>query len=357
MLKKILKAVATLALLVGCYRGYIHVFAILVEQLRAEHRTENVMFAVHDSNSKRVSIEFAKAAFGAGHWSTDPELAYRYYNAERGYWMYAKEWERIVEENGVRYDGKRMRMKPFALITKSRDGKNTKTITSDVAVIDLNEPLSFNLNPDGEALKLKHAHLEPNVWIRDDKGTPGDSNDDMRIGPLTTIDYDEPTQQIKTESDTYVVIQDPDMVTTGNGMLIQLRKDETPRSGGSSSGFEGAERLDLLKNVHIVMRDVGSSGIMPSSMQARPAPGAPGAKIQVASGSGQGKSQPAQQDEPTPLDVKCDSKMQVYLPKPQITVAVGPPAPLCPHSFTSSAMSWSSGENWMIGRTSSTAMP
>ena len=51
-----------------------------------------------------------------------------------------------------------------------------------------------------EPLKIKHAHLEPNVWVRDDKGTPRDPNDDMKIGPLTTVDYEESTQQITTEA-------------------------------------------------------------------------------------------------------------------------------------------------------------
>jgi hypothetical protein len=329
VLKKILKAVTTLALLVGCYFGYVHVFAIVVERLRAVHRTENVMFPV-PSNSKRVSIAHAEAAFGSDHWSTDPELAFRYYNAERGYWMYAKDWERIVEENGVRYDGKRMRLKPFAAIAKSRDGKKTQTITSDVAVIDLNEPLSFNVNPEGGPLKMKHAHLEPNVWIRDDKSTPTDPSDDLRIGPLTTVDYDEPTQQIKTESDTYVVIQDPDMVTTAYGMLVQLRKDETPRPAGSS-GFEGAERLDLLRNVHFVMRDVGKSGFMPGSKQPRrAAKETAGAKDQPASGTDSEKGELPSPEEPTPLDIRCDSKMQVFLPKPRLPVSVGPPEPPAP---------------------------
>ena len=102
-------------------------------------------------------------------------------------------------------------------------------------------------------------------------------------------------------------------------MLIQLRKDETPRPGGSSSGFEGAERLDLLKNVHVVIRDVGNSGIMPvvDCTGAQAPRRSAGAKIQIASGSGQEKSQAAQPDEPTPLDLSCDSKMQVFLPKPQ----------------------------------------
>ena len=146
MLKKLFKALTTLTLLVGCYFGYVHVFAIVVEQFRAIKRTDTLVFAVHDSKSKQESIRYASDACGADHWAADEDLAYRYYNAERGYWIYAKECERIVEENGVRYDGKRMRMKPFPLITKSSDGKNTKTITSDVAVFDLNEPLGFDVS-------------------------------------------------------------------------------------------------------------------------------------------------------------------------------------------------------------------
>jgi hypothetical protein len=331
VLKKTLKAVAALTLITGSYFAYVHLFALVVEQLRAVHRSDKILFPVHDSKSKRVSISYAKAAFGRDHWSADPELAFRYYNAERGYWMYAKEWERIVEENGVRYDGKRMRLKPFAFITKSRDGTNTKTITSNVATIDLNEPLSFNLNPDGEALKVKHAYLEPNVQIRDDKSTPDDPSDDMRIGPLTTVEYDEPTQQIKTEINTQVVIQDPDILTTGDGMVIQLRKVEGPRIAGASSGFEGAERLDLLKNVHVVIHDVGKSGILPGSTQAPvAAKRSAGVTAELASGTRQKQAKATAAEAPTPLDVRCDAKMQVYLPKPQVPIDVGPSAPPAP---------------------------
>ena len=264
MFKKLFKALTTLSLLVGCYFGYVHAFAIVVEQLRAIKRTDNFAFAVKDSKSRQESIQYAIEACGADHWAADKDLAFRYYNAERGYWIYAKECERIVEENGVRYDGKRMRLTPFLLISKSSDGKSTKTITSDVAVFDLNEPLSFNVASSAEPLKIKHAHLEPNVWVRDDKGTPRDPIDDMKIGPLTTVDYEESTQQITTQLDTYVVVQDPEMAATGYGMVMQLRKTDATAPGGSS-GFEGVERLDLLKNVHVVMRDVGKSGLMAGS--------------------------------------------------------------------------------------------
>jgi hypothetical protein len=324
VLKKILKAGTTLTLLVGCYFGYVRLFDIVVEQLRATRRPENIMFQVRDSNSKLQSIAYARAAFGPGHWSAAENLAYRYYNADRGFWIYAQEWERIIEENGIRYDGKRMRLRPFALIMKSPDGKNTKTITSDRAVFDLNEPLSFNVNADGEPLKIKHAHLEPNVQIRDDKSTPADRTDDMEIGPLTTLDLDESTQQITTDS--HVVIRDPEIVTSGDGMLIQLRRAEIDPVNGSSSGFGGAERMDLTKNVHIIMRDVGKSGMLPGP--ATKALAADSTRLE-ANQPGE-KPEPQGAAEPTPLDLRCDSKMQVFFPRPQLPVVVGPPSPAAP---------------------------
>ena len=331
MLKKLFKSLTTLTLLTGCYFGYVHVFAIVVEQLKAVKRTDNYVFAIHDSKSKQESIRYAQEACGPDHWAAAEELAYRYYNAERGYWIYAKECQQIDEENGVRYGGKRIRLTPFLLITKSRDGKNTKTITSDRAVFDLNKPLSFDVSSGREPLKIKHAHLEPNVCVRDDKGTPRDPTDDMNIGPLTTTDFEDSTQQITTEAETYVVMQDPDMKATGYGMVMQLRKNDAVEAGGTSSGFDGVERLDLLKNVNVFIRDVGKSGILPGQAPApKPAPRNGQAKIEIASEPDGRATTAAEPVEPTPLHLSCDSKMQVYMPKPKQPVLVGPPAPPAP---------------------------
>ncbi len=331
VLKKIFKALTTLTLLAGGYFVYVHAFAILVEQLKATRQTDNFAFPIHDSKSLQDSIRYAIEACGPNHWAADKELAYRYYNAERGYWIYAKECVRVTEENGVRYDGKRMRMKPFLLITKSRDGKNTKIITADRAVFDLNASLGFDANSGREPLKIKHAHLEPNVWVRDDKGTPLDSSDDLKIGPLTTVDYEESTQQITTEADTHVVMQDPDMTTTGDGMVMQLRKADTSESGTSSTGFQGIERLDLLKNVHVSIRDVGKSGMLPGSSSAgKAAPRTSQGQGTIAVGPDQNANQPAKPVEPTPLDLRCDAKMQIFVPKSKSPVLVGPPAPPTP---------------------------
>jgi hypothetical protein len=325
--KKVFKILTTLTLLAGCYFGYVHVFAIVVVQLKAIKHTENLAFPIpRDSKSLLDSIRYAEEACGPGHWATEKELAYRYYNAERGYWIYAKECIKVTEENGVQYNGKRLRMKPFLLITKSRDGKNTKTITADRAVFDLNAPLGFDAGSGREPLKIKHAHLEPNVVIRDDKGTPRDLKDDMYTKPITTVDYDESTQQITTEVDTYVVMIDPETVTTANGMIMQLRKPDVTDTGGSSSGFEGMEWLDLLKNVHVVMRDVGNSGILPGAAPGNKATAKKGqSSIDVAGNSDPKTEQLNKPAKPTPLDLTCDSKMHVVLPKSKPPVLAGPP--------------------------------
>jgi hypothetical protein len=326
VLKKIVKAVTTFLLLVGCYLGYAQGFTLLVGELTTARRPE---IALHnrDSNSKLDSIKRAKAVMPPGHWATKKNLNFRYYNAERGYWMYAQELEQVTEENGVRYDGKRIRLSPFLAISTSHNGKKTYIITADRAVIDLNQPLGFGAGPDGETLKVKHVRLEPNVEIHDNKSTPDDLADDMKIGPLTNLEYDDVTRQITTES--HVVIVDPDMITSGDGMIVQLRQDDTPQPG-STPGFGGAERLELLQNVHVVIHDVGKSGIMPGMKQpVLSANGLVEAKIKVAAAPDPNAKTKSQQV-PTPLNVTCDSRMQVFLPKPALSVSVGPPAPPAP---------------------------
>ena len=59
------------------------------------------------------------------------------------------------------------------------------------------------------------------------------------------------------------------MRITGFGLLIQLRpKDEN--EPGRVAGFNGAKTAILKKNVHIVIHDVGPSGILPGKAMAAP---------------------------------------------------------------------------------------
>ncbi len=333
MLKKTFKAVTVFCLLVGCYFGYIQVFAIVVRQMMNVRRTKVPdVWIHHDSDSKQASIRLARAVMPAGDWSTRDDLNFRYYSAERGYYMYAQEMEQIQEENGVQYHGKRLRLKPFLAIMTSRDGRKIQTITSDRAIIDLNQPLGFNAGADGEALKVKHVLLEPNVVIHDNKGTPNDRSDDLTINKLTTLEYDEPTQRITSES--HVVIQDADMTTSGDGLLVQLYKANAA-AAGDSSGFDGVKYLELFRNVHVVMNDIGKSGVMsgPSAPKRQATKVTAEAKLELAKGADK-KVQTPLEEQPTPLDLTCDSKMQVSPAKTRVPVLIGPPAPPIPTIVT-----------------------
>lgn len=327
MLKKFFKMATVLALLIGAYLGYVRAFTVVVNRLTAARKIDDFKFTVFDSKSKREAIKQARESFGPDHWTAVEDLQLRYYNSERGFWMYSQHDERVIEEDGVRYDGKRMRLTPSAIVWKTKDGSSTKTITSEIATLDFNQPLSLNAKPDSEPLIIKYARLERNVMIRDDKGTPADKSDDMVIGPLTYVDYDDDKLQIRSDSD--VLIVDRDTRITGQGMLIQLRPKSEPVPGGRSAGFEGAQHAQLNQNVDVVFHDIGKTGFLPGSAPGKKPISKQGeAKVQVETQqpAQQGKGEPA----PVPLDVHCDGPMLVEMPKPHLPVKVGPPAPPAP---------------------------
>ena len=112
-------------ILLAAYGSYVRIFAVVTDALGHAPRGTVKIGSNHVSKTKKEAIALARKSFGSRHWSADEELEIRYYNKERGYWMYAQEVEQIREENGVRYDGKRIRLKPFLVISASRDGSSS----------------------------------------------------------------------------------------------------------------------------------------------------------------------------------------------------------------------------------------
>ena len=185
--------------------------------------------------------------------------------------MFWRDYEEIKEEDGVRYDGKRVRMRPFAMIGKSGDGKSLWTLTAEEAILDLNQPIGLSNKQSSEGIKVEHAVVERDVRIRDDRGTPLVPADDMNIGPMTYLEYDDAKHLITSSS--HVVMQDPDQTTIGDGLEIKLRSPDpgtAAAQNSSASGFGGAEYAILEKNVRVTMRDVGNSGVLPGAA-AKPA--------------------------------------------------------------------------------------
>ncbi len=294
----------TFGLLLAGYVSYDRAFAFVAATLQASQQRPVLIQAKKRSVNLQGAIDLAVRSLGPDYWaSSDSASMFRIYNAERGWWIFA---ENVEREN----EGKRLILTPFALIWQSRDKKSVKVATSDKAILLLDQPIDGAMKPGGSGeMHVVNARLERNVFLRDDKGTPT-RDDDLRIfgrenQGLRYIEFDEKKERIAYDS--YVTIEDRDMRVSGEIMDIVLRPKGSPVPG-KPGGFDGAQTMFLQKNVHIVIKDVGRSGIMPGT--AAPSPTAPKGK--------------------TPLDLRCDGMMRIDLPTPRLPVAVGPPAPPAP---------------------------
>ena len=304
MFKKALQIAMTFGVLLAGYAGYVRVFALVARSV--SHKAPASLVRLHPVSSKThlKAIELAAQHFGPDHWAAAKDLPIRLYNADRGFWMYARNYTRHK-------DGKHVDFYPFAIISVGADGRAVKTATSDIAKIELDKPFDLAPKPGASGgLRVVHARIEGDVHLRDDKGTPENPRDDLRIGPLTWIEYDEAKLQINSESD--VVMEDDVYRVTGTGLLIKLRPkdDGLVHPPGTPNGFEDAQTAYLFKNVHIVISDVGAR--RPSSpARLKATPKAPGG--------------------PNPLDLKCDGLMQIDFPRrPWPPTPSGPPAPKGP---------------------------
>lgn len=317
MLKKLIKLATVMSLLGAIHIAYVQAFSLVVDRLRQARPYEDSYFEAQDSQTKQLAREISREAFGEGHW-TDSDKLLRHYNSSQGLYLYTLKFSRPTEEAGVKFDGKRVTLEPAAVVLRSPDGKSTRTVTSERAIIDFNQSFGFNIKPDAEPTTVKFARLEENVMIRDDRGTPDDPSDDLIIGPLKYVDYDDETLQIRTDSDVQVV--DRDLRLTGTGLEIQLRApDQAIGVSRRNNSFNGAQRAILKKNVHMIFGDIGRAGLLPGTAK-------------TVDGRVEAAADPLANpdDEPTPLDLQCDGPMIVEMPASPPEVEVGPPEPPAP---------------------------
>src|SRR5262249_32289056 len=151
-----LKVGTVSTLLLGCYFGYVRAFDTVVRQFQTRYSDEIVIFPHLNSKSKQRAKDLARRAVGADHWAVTSELPFSYYNAERGFWMFARDLQELREENGVHYDGKRVKLWPFLVIWTSTDDKNVQVLTADRATLDMNQPITLGNKQNSEAIKVKH---------------------------------------------------------------------------------------------------------------------------------------------------------------------------------------------------------
>lgn len=292
MLKTLVKAITAFSLLVGTYLGYTHAFAVASTWVQVSHVKPIQARSSHQlSASAREATALAELSFGKDHWTVKAPI--RYYVSERGYWMYAESYKRAE-------DGKQLIFEPFAIIWHSKDGKSLKTATSDKATLDFNRSIDI-VKPGAGDAHVVRAEIAGHVQLRDDKGTPQNGTDDLMVTTQDPIIYDDDALLITSTGN--VIIQDRDLWMTGDGLKLVLRPNPPVAPGGKPSGFTGAQTAFLNRNVHLVISDVGNTGIL--SGTAKPDQQAKGGK--------------------TPLDLKSLGEMKIELPPPTLTVVEGPP--------------------------------
>lgn len=293
------RTVLTFALLTGGYFGYTRGFALVVDRLKPTFQAPLEIPALSPSLSRsaREATELAQRVFGKDHWATHSDK--RYYNVERGYWMYWDRFDRPADQ-----EGRRIVFSPFAVIWKSKNDDSVKVLAGDRAIVDFDNP--FDLLKPGPKPTLVYARIEGTkdyVFIQDDKGTPATA-DDM-IVTMPYAEYFERDMEIRCDQGVHLI--DRDVTVQGTGLVIALRPSE------AGQGFPGAETVTLKRDVVIKAEDVGRTGILPGTAQPRQ-------QVDTA-----GQAPPK-----TPVMLSCDGEMVLRLPRPSIPPRVGPPAPAPP---------------------------
>ena len=308
VIRKLLQILMTVALLAGASQAYRVGFAqvehwlrppapIVVDSTKENHGPATI------SKSAIEARQLAAKAFGENHWSAHQDLKIRFYDAQRGFWIYAQNYDSKAQS------GSQIRFWPVVFIWRGerseKEPQNQKLIFGggDEAIIEMSQPITV-IKPGSEPPKIVKATLKGSVTIRDDKGTLS-ADDDLEVGPMADIRFDEPSLSIFSDSD--VRIKDRDLLITGQGLRIELwpRLMTDPAAKRSSEGpestFSGTKSIQLASKVRIDVANVGKSNVLP------------------------GKARDKSTEIPAWL--ACDGPMRIDMPRGGGNPVIGPPRP------------------------------
>ncbi len=290
-LKRTFLTVLVATCLTGGYLGYVRAFRLFADQY---HAFDPFTILGTDSKSSRETARLAQEAFGGTHWTTTSDQLKTFYDHQDGYVIFFQNSERQRDDGGESW-----RLTPFAAIWKASDD-SLKTLTSDEATVFFDR--SMKTTSSG---RIVEAIVESQVEIRDNKGTPDNLEDDLRIGPLDHLVYQEDARTIRSNGP--IRIEDQNALIQGVGLTLFLRANEEDSDG--SGDFVGVRRVVLEREVAIDIHDVGTSSVLPGPsptprltvsepldlMAADPNPGAP----------------------PNPVSLTCLGAMRLDFPKPR----------------------------------------
>src|SRR4051794_39980579 len=104
----------TFVVLTAAYSGYSRGFALLSGRVAPVRNVPILPTTAVRSRSSQEATDLAIAAFGPGHWAVNAPM--RYYDINRGYWIFWREQVRLD-------DGKNWEFSPVAIITRSKNSK------------------------------------------------------------------------------------------------------------------------------------------------------------------------------------------------------------------------------------------
>ena len=296
MLKNALKIAMTFGLLVAGYLGYERAFAFASGFSRPPRLSRVIPASdlVTQSDTSKLADEIAARAFGPDHWTAHHRNSTRWYNPGQNYVIYFKDFQRLRS-------GEEMKLAPFIVIWVSKDGKSLKSLRSERATVRFDKALDVT-NP-GAVGQVSWAQAVDDVWIVDDKGT-ATKEDDLKIGPLTHLDFEAKRDRITSGSAVHMV--DRNMDLTSVGVAIDLRPSGAKTAGGS--GYAGARTITFLRNVKVDVADVGKSGVVPGTGPVAAA-------------------DPKAPRKPKPGRATSAGPLRIDVPPPRIIPDVGPPMP------------------------------
>jgi lipopolysaccharide export system protein LptA len=281
--------------------AYCHIFGILSARVGLPKGIPILPAGPSQSRTAQETTQLALKAFGPGHWAASAKL--RYYDTHRGYWIFARDYERQA-------DGKHWEFRPVAVILRSRGGATLRTISGQSALVEFNRAFDMS-RPGSEPTKVVRARIQGQVQLRDDRGTSGDIADDLVIGPMDYVTFDDASKQITSESK--VELRDRSLVASGVGLQIDLLERSESTTHSLAGGYEGARTIKVMRDIQVEVQDVGSSGIVPGASRPRT-----------------DRDAQAPPREPRPGVLRHDGPMRIDLPAARPQPTIGPPAPASP---------------------------
>ena len=269
MFKKLLKLVTVFSLLLGCYLGYVRAFSIVVAHLTAARKIDEIGFTTHDSKLQARGDRCGPGGVRArplDHQRDTATPLLTIPNAASG--CIPRITSGRSRKTAFATTASGSRLSPAAIIWRAQRRQQHQD--------HHRRGSDHRLQPGA---RLSTSSPTPSRWWssspgssgqRDDPRRPRDARtiptDDMVIGPLTWVDYDDeqasdPERFRRAHRRSRHADHGP-----GHADPAPAQSRSRLKPARTSPGSRERRAPGCSQNVHVVFSDVGKTGILPGSM-------------------------------------------------------------------------------------------